>query len=98
MVGEDLNAGPDNEQHEEHVQEMLKLQPPGKARVDRGRGLGDSWMLLDEGLHRGQFAKALGDGDQDHQRRVPIGSAQSTLIQRWPMRRRGTIPAWGGIQ
>jgi hypothetical protein len=31
MVGEDLQAGAHDEQHEEPVQEVLDLQPPGKA-------------------------------------------------------------------
>jgi hypothetical protein len=35
MVGQYLQAGPRDEQHEEHVQKVLELQPPGKAGVDR---------------------------------------------------------------
>jgi hypothetical protein len=30
VVGENLDAGPDDEQHEEHVPEMLELKPQGK--------------------------------------------------------------------
>ena len=42
MIRQDLHACAHDEQHEEHVQEVLKLQPPWKARVDRGRRLGDA--------------------------------------------------------
>jgi hypothetical protein len=41
VIGQDdLHAGPDDEQHEDHVEEVLELQPPGKALVDRRGGLG----------------------------------------------------------
>ena len=46
MVGQDLQAGPHDEQHEEHVQEVLKLQPPREPRVDRWRGLCNAGMLF----------------------------------------------------
>ncbi len=53
MVGQDLQAGPHDEQHEEHVQEVLKLQPPRKPRIDGRRGLRDAGMLPDKGLYAG---------------------------------------------
>ena len=34
VIGQDLQPGPHDEQHEKHVQEVLELQPPGEARVD----------------------------------------------------------------
>lgn len=53
MIGEDLQAGPDDEQHEEHVQEVLKLQPSREAGIHRWRRLGDTRVLGNEGLHLG---------------------------------------------
>jgi hypothetical protein len=75
MVGQDLEAGPHDEQHEEHVQEVLELQPPGEARVDRRRGLRDAGMLLDEGRHAGKLAQALSESDQAEERRRADGQA-----------------------
>lgn len=71
MIGEDLQSGPDDEENEEHVQEVLHLQPPGKPGIHRWRRLGDARMLDDEGLHFGHFAEGLGDGDQHHERPGP---------------------------
>ena len=42
MIGQDLDSGADDEHHEEHIQEVLQLQPPRKAGIDRGRGLRDT--------------------------------------------------------
>jgi|GEM_PF-5613631 len=67
MVDQDLHAGPDNEQHEDHVREVLQLQPPREAEVDRRGTLCDARILLDEPLNAGKLAKALGDGDQHDQ-------------------------------
>ena len=75
MVGQDLEAGPHDEQHEEHVQEVLELQPPWEARVDRRRGLRDAGMLLDEGRHAGKLAQALSKSDQAEERRGSDGQA-----------------------
>ena len=69
MVGQDLQAGPHDEQHEEHVQEMLELQPPREAGVDRGRRLRDAGMALNEGRHARKLAQALRKRDQAKQRR-----------------------------
>src|SRR6185312_7473352 len=51
MVGQDLQACAHDEQHEEHVQEVLKLQPPRKPRIDRRRALRNAGMLPDECLY-----------------------------------------------
>ncbi len=69
VIGQDLQAGPHDEQHEEHVQEVLELQPPGKARVDRGRRLRDAGMVLNESRHTRKLAQALRERDKAKQRR-----------------------------
>ena len=43
-------------------------------------------------------ATTMSDGDQEDQRRGAYGNPHNVLIHRWPIRSRGTIPAWGGIQ
>src|SRR5579872_6442432 len=68
MIGKDLNPGADDEHHEEHVQEVLQLQPPRKARIDRGRGLRDAGVILDEGLDAWKLSQALCEGDQENER------------------------------
>lgn len=68
MVGQDLQAGAHDEQHEEHVQNMLELQPPGEARVYRRRRLRNAWMALNEGDHASKLAQALRQRDQTEQR------------------------------
>jgi hypothetical protein len=75
VIGQDLQPGPHDEQHEKHVQEVLELQPPGEARVDRRRGLRDAGMLLDEGRHAGKLAQALSQSDQAEERRGSDGQA-----------------------
>jgi hypothetical protein len=67
MVGENLQAGPHDEQHEDHVEEVLHLQPPGKAGIDRRRRLGNARMLLDEGGDGRQLAQTLRQGDEAKQ-------------------------------
>jgi hypothetical protein len=37
MISEDLQAGPHEQQHEEQVQEVLKLQPPRKPESTDGQ-------------------------------------------------------------
>ena len=64
MVGEDLQPGPHYEQHEDHVEEVLELQPPGETGIDRGRRLRDAGVLLDEGDDGGQLAQALRQRDE----------------------------------
>lgn len=69
MVCEDLQTSPHDKQHEKHVQEVLKLQPPREPRINRRRGLRNAGMLPDECLYAGKFAQALSQGDQAEQRR-----------------------------
>jgi hypothetical protein len=69
VIGQDLQAGPHDEQHEEHVQEMLELQPPREARVHRWGRLRNAGMALNEGRYAWQFAQALRQRDQTEQRR-----------------------------
>ena len=54
MVGQDLQAGPHEEQHKAHVQEVLKLYPSRKPRIDRRRSRCNAGMLLDKGLYFGK--------------------------------------------
>jgi hypothetical protein len=68
MVRQNLQASAHDEQHEEHVQEVLKLQPPRKSRIDRRRSLRNAGMLPDECFYAGKFAQALSQGDQAEQR------------------------------
>ena len=69
VIGEDLDPGADDEHHEEHVQEVLQLQPPREAGIDRGRGLRDTRVVLDECLNARKAAQALCKGDQENERR-----------------------------
>jgi len=69
MIGQDLDSGADDEHHEEHVQEVLQLQPPRKTGIDRGRGLRDTWVLVDEGLDAWKLPQTLCEGDQENERR-----------------------------
>ena len=69
MIGQDLDPGADDEHHEEHVQEVLQLQPPRKAGIDRGRGLRDTGVILDEGLHAWKLSQALREGNHENERR-----------------------------
>src|SRR5581483_1623732 len=59
MIGQNLQSGPHNEQHKEHIEEVLQLQPPREARVDRWPGLRDSWMMHDESCNVGDIAQTL---------------------------------------
>jgi hypothetical protein len=69
VVGEDLQARPHDEQHEKHVEEVLELQPPGEAGIDRRRGLRDTRMLMDEDDGTRKLPQALRQGDQAEQAR-----------------------------
>jgi hypothetical protein len=68
VISQDLDSGADDEHHEEHVQEVLQLQPPGKSGIDRGGGLRDAWILLDEGLHALKLSQALREGNHENER------------------------------
>ena len=66
VVGEDLHARADDEDHEEQVEEVLPSRPGGEARRRVGsRRLDGPGVALDEVLYRGLTAQALGDGDRD---------------------------------
>src|SRR5262249_53290735 len=67
VIGQDLDAGAHDEVHEEHVQEVLRAQPPRKAD-DGGLPLGDAGVAPDEGFYRRNITQCLGDGDYDDQR------------------------------
>ena len=69
MIRQDLDSGADDEHHEEHVQEVLQLQPPRKAGIDRGRGLRDTGVIFDERLDAWKLPQALRKGDQENERR-----------------------------
>ena len=69
MIGQDLQAGPHDEQHEEHVQEMLDLQPPGKPESTEGANCAMPGMVLNKGHDARKFAQALRQRNQAEQRR-----------------------------
>src|SRR5262249_37867173 len=59
MISKDLDAGADDEVHEEHVQEVLHAQPPWKADYGRLR-LRGAGVALDKGFYRGDLTQGLG--------------------------------------
>src|SRR6185312_9655805 len=66
MVDEDLPPRPDDEEHEEDVEEVLPADPGRYARVgQRVRGQYLTGEARDEVLDGGHVAQALPDGDQD---------------------------------
>jgi len=68
MVGHDLHSGPDDERHQEQVEEVLPADPGRHSRWTVR--LGCSGVLLDEGLHRRQAAQLFGQrdtGDQEQE-------------------------------
>jgi hypothetical protein len=69
VIGQDLNPGANDKHHEEHVQKVLQLQPPRKAGIDRGCGLRDTGVILDEGLDAWKVSQALREGNHDNERR-----------------------------
>src|SRR3954470_387301 len=66
MVGEDLDCRPDDEGHQEQIEEVLPVGPGWNALNAVGRR-NVSWVLLNEGLHGWQLAESLGDDDADDQ-------------------------------
>jgi hypothetical protein len=86
VIRQDLDSRADDEHHEEHVQEVLQLQPPRKAGIDRGRSLRDTRVCFDEGLHALKLPQALREAIRRTSAAAPIGSAHNVLIQRRPMR------------
>src|SRR6185312_14305526 len=67
VIGQDLNPRANDEHHEEHVQEVLQLQPPRKPGIDRGRELRDTRVILDEGLDAWKFSQALRESNQENE-------------------------------
>ena len=68
VVGEDLQAGAHDEDHQEQVEEVLPAQPrrePGSCTCAPGRVR--AGVALDEVGHGGHVAQALGGRDRDHQ-------------------------------
>ena len=65
VVGEDLDAGADDERHEEQVQEVLHPQPCRKTGGDGRRGRRDAGIPHEEILHRRQLPQGLSDGHAD---------------------------------
>ena len=66
VVGEDLDGRPDDEGHQEQVEEVLPADPGRDALLAVGRRDG-AGVPLDERLHGGQLAKGLGRGDAHYQ-------------------------------
>jgi hypothetical protein len=67
MVGENLDAGPDDECHEQNIQEMLHPQPCREARGDDRRGRCYAGIAQEEILDRRQLPQRLRHGDADDQ-------------------------------
>src|SRR5579872_4429574 len=67
MVREDLNARPDDEEHEEHIEEVLDPQPQREAAVNRRRRLGYARIARDELLKPGGRVETLADRDSEDQ-------------------------------
>jgi hypothetical protein len=66
VIGQDLDAGPDDEDHEQRVQEMLRVHPPRQPRMGAG---GDEHprVAVHEPLNRGYVPQALGYGNRGEQ-------------------------------
>src|SRR5579872_3299344 len=67
MVREDLNARPDDEEHEEHIEEVLDPQPQREAAVNRRRRLGYARIARDELMKPGGRVQTLADRDPKDQ-------------------------------
>src|SRR6185312_7429142 len=65
VVGENLEAGADDECHEKQVQEVLDPQPRRKAGGDGQRGVRNARIPQDEILHRRQLPQRLSDCHAD---------------------------------
>ncbi|MEI2729466.1 MAG: hypothetical protein V9E85_10185 [Candidatus Nanopelagicales bacterium] len=64
MVGEDLQARPNDEDHEEEVEEVLPAQPPRESRIDRGHIVaGRTGVLVGEVLVPLLVRQLANDGD-----------------------------------
>jgi hypothetical protein len=64
MVGQDLDPRPDDEDHEEQVEEVLGIDPPRQARMPlRRRSRQRAGVAGHEPLHCRHVPQALGAGD-----------------------------------
>ena len=72
MVGEDLQARPNDEHHEQQIEEMLPAQPPREPRLDGLDVLGGCARVAGDELVKPPVAGHLpDDGDRQHQTRDP---------------------------
>jgi len=68
VVGEDLQARADDEDHEKQIEEVLPSQPGGKtSRRGGARWLNRPGVLGDKALYRGVITQALGDSNRDNE-------------------------------
>jgi hypothetical protein len=98
VIGQDLQSGTYDEQHEERVREMLELQPPWKSGIDRRRRLRDAGMALNECRYVQKLAQALRERDQAKQRRRYDRQRPQGFEPASPDPDVGKIPCCGGIQ
>ena len=69
VIGEDLEAGADDERHEKQVEEMLQTHPRRQCRRELRREAG-AWMAADEllnGRHRTELLRHRDRGQQQHE-------------------------------
>ena len=68
MVGENLQPGPNDEQHEHQVEEVQDPQPARESGVHWGLERTRSGVCLDEGLHHWIVSKMLcySNSDNEH--------------------------------
>ncbi len=59
VVGENLYARPDDEDHQKQIEKVLRTQPCRKGRRFPWADLADSGVLFDEHLHRRQPTQVL---------------------------------------
>ena len=72
MIGQDLDAGTDDEDQQEQIEEVLQPQPDRETRRHvRVRRLDRPGVPRDEVLNRRLAAQALRDGDRDDQQQKP---------------------------
>src|SRR6185312_3977300 len=67
VIGQYLDARPDDEEHEEHIEEVPHAQPQREAVMNRRRGLGYARVAHDELLKPGGLVQSLADRDPDDQ-------------------------------
>jgi hypothetical protein len=79
VVGQDLQARPDDESHKEQVQKMLKPQPGGHGAVEGGGETG-SRMPAHERFDGRMRAKDLGGGDP-RQQQPPTDGEQPEQVE-----------------